>query len=86
MKAQNVLYRAIGQSETLEVDTHIQHFPAGAMLLLCSDGLWGMVDDKQIALALALAPTPQAACDQLITLANENGGRDNITAILVAMG
>jgi protein phosphatase len=86
MKAQNVLYRAIGQSEALEVDTYIQRFPSGAMLLLCSDGLWGLVTDEQIAQVLALSPTPQLACNQLITLANENGGRDNITAILVAMG
>jgi protein phosphatase len=86
MKAQNVLYRAIGQTETLEVDTHIQHLPPGARLLLCSDGLWGMVSDEQIAQTLAKEADPQAACAQLITLANENGGRDNITAILVVMG
>jgi serine/threonine protein phosphatase PrpC len=85
LQAQNVLYRAIGQGETVEADTKIQHLPPGSSLLLCSDGLWGMVDDAKIVEVLKSVPQPQNACYKLIDLANENGGRDNITAILVTM-
>lgn len=84
--AQSVLYRAIGQGEPVEVDTHIQHLPPGSSLLLCSDGLWGMVDDANIRVVLEAALTPQHACNQLIDRANENGGRDNITAVIASIG
>ncbi len=86
LQAQNVLYRAIGQGDTIEVDTKIQHLPPGTSLLLCSDGLWGMVNDTDIVAVLNNTSHPQNACYQLIDQANQNGGRDNITAILVAIG
>jgi serine/threonine protein phosphatase PrpC len=82
----NVLYRAIGQASSLEVDTYLQTLPAGCCLLLCSDGLWGMVSDKEISDVLMYAPTPQNTIEQLITMANQNGGDDNITVVLVAIG
>ncbi|HLF27018.1 MAG TPA: Stp1/IreP family PP2C-type Ser/Thr phosphatase [Anaerolineae bacterium] len=81
----NVLYRAVGQEGPLEVDTHLEVLPAGSRLLLCCDGLWSMIDDKQISRILGSAATPQAACEQLVTAANAAGGRDNITAIVVEM-
>lgn len=83
---QNVLYRAIGQSSNIEVDTYIQHLPPGSSLLLCSDGLWGLVENEILTEILASSATPQEACERLITRANEHGGRDNITAIVVSMG
>ena len=86
LQAQNVLYKAIGQGETIEADIRIQHLPPKALLLLCSDGLWGMVDDNTIEAVLKTASNPQTACDKLIALANENGGRDNITVIIVSTG
>jgi len=80
----NVLYRAVGQGETLEVDTYVEPLPAGHYrLLLCCDGLWGMVSDEQMGKALRSAATPQEACDQLVELANAAGGQDNITAVVV---
>ncbi len=82
----NVLYRAIGQAGSLDVDTYTQPFPEGSCLLLCSDGLWGTVSDQEIADILAMASSPQNALERLIAMANQNGGTDNITAILVAMG
>ena len=85
-QVQNVLYRAIGQGEIVEVDTHMQHLPAGASLLLCSDGLWGLVEDTDITDILKTASSPQESCEQLIEKANDNGGLDNITAIVVSMG
>jgi serine/threonine protein phosphatase PrpC len=82
----NVLYRAIGQAGSLEVDIYMQPFPVGSCLLLCSDGLWGMVSDKEIADILTYASTPQKALEQLVATANQHGGEDNITAVLVFMG
>jgi serine/threonine protein phosphatase PrpC len=83
---QNVLYKAIGQGSSLEVDTYIQHVPPGASLLLCSDGLWGQVNDENIKDVLSTASAPQDACQTLISMANEKGGPDNITAIVVSLG
>jgi serine/threonine protein phosphatase PrpC len=79
----NVLYRAIGQSEDLEVDAVTRRLPAGAKLLLCSDGLWNQVSEANLLRIVQAAKTPQEACDQLITIANDSGGPDNITVILV---
>jgi protein phosphatase len=79
----NVLYRALGRAGNLEVDTHLQSLPANSSLLLCSDGLWGTVPETDILSIIDMAPSPQAACNRLIALANENGGEDNITAVLI---
>ena len=79
----NVLYRAVGQEGLLEVDTHVETIPRRGRLLLCSDGLWGMLSDEEIARIVSHAATAQAACNQLVDAANEAGGRDNITAIVV---
>jgi serine/threonine protein phosphatase PrpC len=81
----NVLYRAIGQNESLEVDSFMKPLEDGSRLLLCSDGLWNMVDEERIRQVVSSALTPQAACDQLVELANERGGSDNITVILVQL-
>lgn len=79
----NVLYRAVGQGDGLEVDTHVETMPAAGQLLLCSDGLWGMVEDAHLAAILAAASSPQQACDALIEAANHAGGKDNITVVIV---
>jgi PPM family protein phosphatase len=79
----NVLYRAVGQGDQLEIDIHLVDLPAGSRLLLCSDGLWGMLSDEVIQAVLASASSPQDACLALIAAANEAGGRDNITALVI---
>jgi protein phosphatase len=79
----NVLYRAVGQGDQLEIDIYPLDLPNGSRLLLCSDGLWGMLSDNVIQAILASARSPQDACQELIAAANEAGGRDNITAIVV---
>jgi serine/threonine protein phosphatase PrpC len=79
----NVLYRAVGQSDTLEVDIRVRTIPPGGRLLLCSDGLWSMVGEMEMANIVQTASSLQAACESLIAAANRAGGRDNITAILV---
>jgi protein phosphatase len=73
----------VGQGNHLEIDIHLQDLPKGGRLLLCSDGLWGMLSDNIIQAVLASARTPQDACQELIAAANEAGGRDNITAVVI---
>lgn len=79
----NVLYRAIGQGANLEVDVFTQPVPRDAFLLLCSDGLWGVVPDLAIQKIVTTAGNPQGACEELVRAANAAGGPDNITAVLV---
>ncbi len=79
----NVLYRAIGQGANLEVDVFTQPVPRDAFLLLCSDGLWGVVPDLAIQKIVTTAKNPQEACQELVKAANAAGGPDNITAVLV---
>lgn len=79
----NVLYRAVGQSGVLEVETNMCSIPEGSSILLCSDGLWGLVSDDEMNRIIASTPSHQTACDALVEAANEAGGRDNITAVLI---
>ncbi|MEL6271540.1 MAG: serine/threonine-protein phosphatase, partial [Chloroflexota bacterium] len=80
---QNVLYRAIGQSDSLEVDALMRRLPPNSYLLLCSDGLWGLVEEEIIERTIRENPIPQEACDRLVALANTKGGKDNITAVML---
>lgn len=82
----NVLYRALGREGELQVDTYLQPVLPNSSLLLCSDGLWGMVSEEAIASIVHAAPSPQIACRQLVARANRNGGEDNITVVLVQIG
>jgi protein phosphatase len=79
----NQIYRSLGDKAQVEVDIYAQHLEQGDRLLLCSDGLWEMVRDPDIARILAHNASAQAACDALIAAANDNGGEDNISAIVV---
>lgn len=79
----NVLYRAIGQGANLEIDVVSHPIPANGYMLLCSDGLWGVVPDEDIQSIILNSSHPQVACEQLVQAANAGGGPDNITAVLV---
>ena len=79
----NVLYRAIGQSDTLDVDAITRRLPPHSRLLLCSDGLWNMVSEDTIRQIVTETTYPQDACDKLVKLANDRGGPDNVTVIVV---
>ncbi len=79
----NVLYRAVGQSDNLEVDAITRRLPADSYLLLCSDGLWNTVPEPVVHSLIVEAETPQEACEHLIAAANEYGGPDNISVILL---
>ncbi len=79
----NVLYRAIGQGEGLEIDVARHPLAPGARLLLCCDGLWGVVPEETIAAILRETRDTQEACNRLVAAALEAGGPDNVTALLV---
>lgn len=81
----NVLYRAIGQGDFLEADIFTAPFPKGGYLLLCSDGLWGVVLAEHIQRIIKEAPSLSVACQKLVAAANKAGGPDNISAILVQL-
>ena len=79
----SILTRAIGVDGEVQVDqASIQPRP-GDRLLLCSDGLTGMVDEADIQRILEEYADPQAAAEALVDAANEAGGQDNITAVVV---
>jgi protein phosphatase len=83
---QSVLTRALGTDETVEVDAEEFTLLDQDTLLLCSDGLTRMVPDDEIASLLQAAPQAQAAADRLVQRANERGGEDNITVVVVRIG
>jgi serine/threonine protein phosphatase PrpC len=79
---QSVLLRALGAHNEVEVDVDETAIYPGDVLLLCSDGLTRMVTEPEIAGTLQAETNPSAAAQKLIDLANENGGLDNVTAIV----
>jgi len=79
----NVLYRALGQPEPFRPDINTHTMPRPGFLLICSDGLWGVVEEDEIYRIVFGAPNPSMACYRLIEAANEAGGPDNITAVLI---
>jgi len=81
----NVLIRALGQGESLEADIFTIPFPQTGYLMLCSDGLWGVISEKDIFRSIAEAPNLHRACQNMVEAANAAGGPDNITVILVQM-
>jgi protein phosphatase len=79
----NIVTRALGIEPTVRVDTWVLPFVRGDRYVLCSDGLVDEVDDDEIAGLLASSPIAQAAADALVAAANEHGGRDNVTVVVV---
>ena len=79
----NQIFRSLGDDPHMQMDLFIQRLKPGMRLLLCSDGLWEMARDEQITEILRQIPAPRDACDALVRAANENGGEDNITAVLL---
>ena len=81
---QNILLRALGRDADVQIDLAEITVAAGDRLLLCTDGLTRMVGDDQLAATLdRFRGEPQRACDHLIEIANNNGGPDNITVVIV---
>jgi len=83
---QSVLLRALGALPDIEVDTEEHMLFARDILMLCCDGLTRMVTEPEIAGTLQAETDPTKAAEKLIQLANERGGVDNITVIVVRVG
>ena len=79
----NVLTRSVGTEPEVDVDEKDIPLIDGDRLLLCSDGLTGMVTEPQIQAILVTTPDPQEAADRLIKAANRAGGIDNITVVVL---
>lgn len=82
----NILYKALGQGASVEPDIIYHDLAWGQYLLICCDGLWGKVTDEEIAAIVDASLTPDVACQELVALANRNGGEDNISVIVAARG
>ncbi len=81
----NVITRAVGIQESVQVDTLAMDMMPGDLFMLCSDGLHGYLTDEETPIVLGAAPWDQLP-KKLIDLANTRGGKDNITAIVVGSG
>jgi len=82
----NVVMRSLGSKEELEPDVYVNKVAPGDVYMLCTDGLWGSVPDVKIASILTSTSDVEAACQLLVDAANEAGGPDNITVLLVRLG
>lgn len=83
----NLVTRALGVEKTVEVTISEEPLVPGDIYLLCSDGLSDMVEDSDIGLTISnFGANLHATAEQLVQLANEKGGRDNISALLVRAG
>ena len=81
----SVVTRALGIEMSIPVDEAIVDLEPGDRLLLCSDGLTSMVDDRRVAEILGREPDPQSAAEALVRAANDGGGVDNTTVIVLAV-
>lgn len=81
----NVVYRSLGGEPTLEVDTLSQALAPGDVLVLCSDGLVNHVEDGELAGIVLKEASVAKACERLTALANERGGKDNISIVIARM-
>jgi protein phosphatase len=79
----NVLYQALGQGSDVDIHISSEKLQAGDVVILCSDGLWGEVTEPEIKDVIQNVASPVKAATQLIDMANESGGPDNITAIII---
>jgi protein phosphatase len=80
----NLIYRSLGYKAELHVDTFMQMLQTGDYLLLCSDGLWEMVQDEQrMAQIILESSSTEQACRLLVNAANDAGGEDNIGVVVV---
>jgi len=79
----NVLYRALGQSDPFRPDITNLTLPKPGYVLICSDGLWGLVNEDELFRIATSTENPSIACTKMVDAANKAGGPDNISVILV---
>jgi protein phosphatase len=79
----NIVLRAMGIDPDLEVDVFELDIEDGDRFIVCSDGLVDEADDDAIEVAIRTSSGPDDLAQALVTLANDNGGRDNVTVVVV---
>ncbi len=87
-KKKNIITRAVGTEQTVDVDFFMTEYDRETRVLLCSDGLTNHVDEESLTRMLRSAVSDegiQAACEEMISSANAEGGTDNITAVAIAI-
>jgi serine/threonine protein phosphatase PrpC len=81
----NILLRTVGTERDVEIDIFRVELEPGDQVLLCSDGLWGEVEDQDIQSILNTYTDPRIASLELVRAAHAGGGRDNVTVMLVSI-
>jgi len=79
----NIITRALGMKDVVKVDIRTEKMEPGDIYLLCSDGLSGMVSDPDLGDVLGMSEQAVDACEVLVAMANDAGGTDNISAVVV---
>ena len=80
----NLLWNAVGKGNNLYIDVFTYPVPSGGYLLLCTDGLWSELQDEELNRIINNSGNPSVACEVMVRKANDHGGSDNITAVLVS--
>lgn len=79
----NVITRALGCAEEIEIDTYVADIKDDDIFILCTDGLTNMLHEEEIASIVRETDDPEAACTELVGRANSKGGEDNITVVVI---
>jgi len=79
----NIITRALGCEENVEIDTYCVDVNGDDIFVLCTDGLTNMMNENEILAIINDNDAPQYSCSELVRIANERGGEDNITVIIV---
>ncbi len=82
----NIILQALGTQDSVQVDLTFADLRRGDKIVMCSDGLSGMVRNDDIRTILRTTTSPEAACDKLIEMANQAGGHDNVTVVVAEFG
>ncbi|MGE5334422.1 MAG: protein phosphatase 2C domain-containing protein [Nitrososphaerota archaeon] len=82
----NQILKSLGADTRLEADIFPQELRPGMRILLCSDGVWEMVRDDELARILRETASTAEACERIVRAANDNGGEDNISVVLLDAG
>jgi len=81
----NILVRSVGSTDDVDIDIFHVTLNPGDRLLLATDGLWSELPDEEILTLMENHPDPTDACDAMIDAANAEGGKDNITCLVVSV-
>ena len=79
----NIITRALGAEKTVDIDFFDLKLEPGDVVFMCSDGLSNMVEDADILKIVKAAPDIETAAKNLVAAANANGGKDNITVMII---